>query len=48
MLESLIFGAGSDVQRWVLVSFTDSGVNTITVTDDHEEIESSIGELEFA
>ena len=46
MVKSLV-NAGSEVYRWVLVSIKDPEVGIVTVTNDHEEIETSLDELEY-
>ena len=39
--------AGSNVDRWVLVSIKDPEVDVESVTNDHEELERSLDELEY-
>ena len=46
MVRSLV-QAGSNVNRWVLVSIKDPEVEVISVTNDHEEIEESLDELNY-
>ena len=52
MVRSLMFGAGTasagaEVERWVLVSFKGNEVEVISVTNDDEEIERNLDELDF-
>ena len=46
MVKSLV-QAGSQVNRWVLVSIKDPGVEVVSVSNDHEEIEESLDELTY-
>ena len=39
--------AGSKVNRWVLTSIKDPEVDVVTITNDHEEIETSLDELNY-
>ena len=39
--------AGSKVNRWVLVSIKDPEVEIASVTNDHEELERSLDELDY-
>ena len=39
--------AGSKVNRWVLVSIKDPEVEVVSVTNDHEELERNLDELEY-
>ena len=48
LVRSLIFGAGTDVERWVLVSFRGTEVELVSLTNDEEEIEGNLDELDFA
>ena len=46
MVKSLV-KAGSKVNRWVLVSIKDPEVEIVSVSNDHEDIEESLDELEY-
>ena len=46
MVRSLV-QAGSNVERWVLVSIKDPEVNVVSITNDHEELETSLDELKY-
>ena len=46
MVKSLV-QAGSKVNRWVLVSIKDPEVEIASVTNDHEELERSLDELNY-
>ena len=46
MVRSLV-RAGSNVNRWVLVSIKDPEVEIVSVSNDHEDIEESLDELEY-
>ena len=46
MVKSLV-RAGSNVNRWVLVSIKDPEVEVVDVSNDHEEIEESLDELNY-
>ena len=46
MAKSLV-RAGTQVNRWVLTSIKDPEVEVVTITNDHEEIERSLDELNY-
>ena len=46
MVRSLV-QAGSRVYRWVLVSIKDPEVEMVTITNDHEEVETDLDELNY-
>ena len=39
--------AGSEVNRWVLVSIKDPEVEVVDVSNDHEDVEASLDELNY-
>ena len=46
MVKSLV-RAGSNVNRWVLVSIKDPEVEVVDVSNDHEDVEASLDELNY-
>ena len=46
MVRSLV-RAGSNVNRWVLVSIKDPEVEVVDVSNDHEDVEASLDELNY-
>ena len=39
--------AGSKVYRWVLVSIKDPGVDVVSITNDHEDLDADLNELTY-
>ena len=39
--------AGSKVYRWVLVSIKDPGVEVVSITNDHEDLDADLDELTY-
>ena len=46
MVKSLV-KAGSKVYKWVLVSIKDPGVNVVSITNDNEELETDLDDLQY-
>ena len=46
MVKQLV-NAGSEVYRWVLVSIKDPGVDVVSITNDHQDLDRDLDELTY-